>query len=128
MAIASVNLDQFKSDSARANGLHKAAQADELQSPVYVLHRIGQKDRSAVKECIDAYGDWIWGMAKMFTNSTEAAEAVTENIFLHIWQNAERYDDSKFDERTFIAMIARLEIREHLKQSPDNKQDNSISA
>ena len=67
-------------------------------------------------------------MAKTFTNSTEAAEAVTENIFLHIWQNAERYDDSKIDERTFIAMIARLEIREHLKKSPNNKQDNSVSA
>jgi len=53
----------------------------------------------------------VWGLAKTFTNSTEAAEAVTENIFLHIWQNAERYDDSKIDERTFIAMIARLEIR-----------------
>ncbi len=127
MVIAREKLEQFKSGSARENGHHRAARADELQSPIPVLHRIGQEDRSAVKECIGTYGDWVWGLAKTFTNSTEAAEAVTENIFLHIWQNAERYD-SKIDERTFIAMIARLEIREHVKKSPDNKQDNSLSA
>jgi hypothetical protein len=52
-------LEQFKSGSAKANGLHRAAQGDELQSPVYVLHRIGQEDGSAVKEYIDTYGDWF---------------------------------------------------------------------
>lgn len=127
MAIAREKLEQLESGSMRADAGHRSAQANEMQRPIRVLSRIGQKDRSAVKECIDTYGDWIWGMAQTFTDSTEAAEAVTENVFLRIWQNAERYDDSKYDERTFIAIIARLEIRQHLKQSPDKRQDNFIS-
>ncbi len=99
----------------------------DLRQKGNILYRIGARDTSAVNDCIDTYWNWIWGAARKWTNSKEGAEALAEKIFWRIWQIAERSDSSNCGEQTFIAMIAKLEIREHLRQSPgDNVGDKGI--
>jgi RNA polymerase sigma-70 factor (ECF subfamily) len=78
---------------------------------------VAQGDRTAVKECIDNYGNLIWSIAKKFTNSTEDAEAVTREIFLNIWGYAARFEQTDFDELIFITLIARRQIRKYSEQS-----------
>jgi DNA-directed RNA polymerase specialized sigma24 family protein len=82
-----------------------------------VLPKAAKGDRTAIQECIDNYGDWIWSMAKKFTNSTEDAEAVTEAIFLNIWRYAARFEQTNFDELLFITIIARRQLRKYSEQS-----------
>ncbi len=82
-----------------------------------VLQRVAQGDRTAVKKCIDNYGNLIWSMAKKFTDSVEDAEAVTSEIFLNIWRYAERFEQTDFDELLFITLIARRQIRKYSEQS-----------
>lgn len=71
-----------------------------------ILQRIANKDRTAVKDCIDAYGNLIWALAKKFTGSTKEAEAATEKIFLDIWRYSERPNKTQSVEEKLIAMIA----------------------
>lgn len=78
-----------------------------------VLRRIAQRDKTAVKDCIDSYGNWIWAMAKKFTDTIEDAEAVTQEIFLNIWRYAARFEETNFDELLFIAVIARRQLRKY---------------
>ena len=82
-----------------------------------VLQRVANGDRTAIKECVDNYGNIIWSMAKKFTNSTEDAEAVTREIFLDIWRGAARFEQTDFDEPLFITLIARRQIRKYSEQS-----------
>lgn len=84
------------------------------------LQRIVQRDKTAVKDCIDNYGNLIWAMAKKFTDSTEDAEAVTQEIFLNIWRYAARFEESNFDELLFITTIARRHLRKYKVNSPIN--------
>lgn len=77
-----------------------------------ILPRLAEGDKSAVGECIDAYGSLIWGMAKKYSDSLEAAEQLTEQIFLDIWRHAARYDARKFSEPTFIIILCRRRIGE----------------
>ena len=51
-----------------------------------IFQRIADKDRTAVKDCIDAYGNFIWALAKNLTHSREEAEAATREIFIDIWR------------------------------------------
>lgn len=51
-----------------------------------VLQRIAEKDQTAVKDCIDVYGNFIWTLAKKFTRSREQAAIATEEIFTDIWR------------------------------------------
>jgi DNA-directed RNA polymerase specialized sigma24 family protein len=69
-----------------------------------ILERIAERDKTAVKDCIDTYGDFIWRLASKLTDSCEEAEAATEEIFIDIWQYCRR--DTKYAEEKLIAMIA----------------------
>ena len=71
-----------------------------------ILRRIAEKDKTAVKDCIDAYGNFIWALARNLTASREEAEAATEEIFIDIWRYCERARNTQSIEEKLIAMIA----------------------
>lgn len=54
-----------------------------------ILQRIAEKDKTAVKECIGAYGNFIGALARKLTASRAEAEVATEEIFIDIWQYCE---------------------------------------
>ena len=56
----------------------------QKQKPLTILQRIAERDQTAVKDCFDTYVNFIWAMARKFTNTTEEAEAATQEIFLDI--------------------------------------------
>ena len=71
-----------------------------------IFQRLAQLDKTAVKDCIDSYGNLIWALSKSKTNSLKEAESLTLEIFQDIWKHAERFDLNKCDEITFISVIA----------------------
>ena len=82
-----------------------------------ILKRIASGDRTAVEDCLSAYGGLVWSIArKMLRNNDDAEDAVQE-IFIDIWKNAGRYDESQASETTFIAMIARRRIIDRIRYS-----------
>ncbi len=60
-----------------------------------ILKRIGKLDKSAAEDCLNTYGNLIWGLAKRFTNSTEEAELVTLKIFNDIWHCAPQFNPTQ---------------------------------
>ncbi|MEJ7861856.1 MAG: hypothetical protein WKF90_09505 [Pyrinomonadaceae bacterium] len=82
-----------------------------------ILRRIAEKDKTAVKDCIDTYGNFIWAIARKLTASRE--EAATEEIFIDIWRYCERARNTQSIEKKLIAMIA---LRRLIKPSQQAKQ------
>ena len=80
-----------------------------------ILQRLAEKDKTAVADCIDAYGNFIWALARKFTNSPEEAEAAVQEIFIDIWRYAERADQAQSPENLLIALIARRRLIKYLK-------------
>ncbi len=58
-----------------------AVQKIQINNSSDILRRITQRDKTALKESIASYGNLVWAMAKKFTDTTEDAEAVTQEIF-----------------------------------------------
>lgn len=84
--------------------------------PRSLLHRVADGDMSAMQECIDEYGGLIWTLARrMSTTPTEAEDAVQE-VFIALWENAERFDATKGTEVTFVAMITRRRLVDRLRK------------
>jgi DNA-directed RNA polymerase specialized sigma24 family protein len=83
--------------------------------PSTILQRIAKKDKTAVKDCIDAYGNFIWALARKFTASTEEAEAAAQEIFHDIWRYSERASKSQSAESVLIALIARRRLTRYLQ-------------
>ncbi|MFZ1702544.1 MAG: sigma-70 family RNA polymerase sigma factor [Pyrinomonadaceae bacterium] len=93
-----------------------------------ILKRVADGDRTAVEDCLRQYGGLVWSIArKMLRNSDDAEDAVQE-IFVDVWKNAERFDETKSSETTFIAMIARRRLIDRIRfssrrLSPDSLDD-----
>jgi RNA polymerase sigma factor (sigma-70 family) len=92
-----------------------------------VLKRIAGGDSTAVRDCIDHYGALVWSLARRLSRTPTDAEDATQEIFLHIWQNAARFDDTKGSESLFIAMLARRRLIDRLrKSSTEPPMDSSV--
>lgn len=82
-----------------------------------ILQRVAERDKTAVKDCIDTYGNFIWALAKKFTHSTEEAEAATMEIFQDIWQYSKRGDEPQSAEEMVISQIARRRLIRYLNKA-----------
>lgn len=71
-----------------------------------ILQRIGKKDRTAINDCLDAYGDFVWTLTRKLTATLEEAELATQQIFTDIWRYCERPLNSHSAEKKVIATIA----------------------
>jgi RNA polymerase sigma-70 factor (ECF subfamily) len=92
---------------------YSAAQTNQSVDSTSFLQTVAKGERTAVKDCIDNYGDLVWSMVKKVTDSTEDAEAVTREIFLNIWRYAARFEQTNFDELLFITVVARRQLRKY---------------
>lgn len=79
-------------------------------TPSTILQRIAGGDTSAIDECVETYGGLVWSLAKRYCNNPDDAEDATQDIFLELWQKAERFDASRGSESTFIATLARRRL------------------
>ena len=80
-----------------------------------ILKRVAAGDADAVRECLDTYGGLVWSLARRMLRNTEDAEDVVQDVFVDIWKNAQRFDESLASETTFIAMIARRRIIDRVR-------------
>ena len=80
-----------------------------------ILQRIENKDKTAVKDCVDAYGNFVWALARKFTESREEAEAAVQEIFIDIWRYTERADKPPSAENLLIALIAKRRLIKRLQ-------------
>jgi RNA polymerase sigma-70 factor (ECF subfamily) len=82
-----------------------------------VLPRIAAGDEGAVEECLERYGGLVWSIARRLSASPVDAEDAVQDVFIELWQKAERFDATKASEKTFIAMIARRRLIDRLRRS-----------
>lgn len=81
-----------------------------------ILERIAAGDQAAVQECIDAYGDLVWSLARRFLRNDADAEDAVQDIFIDIWGSAGRYDRNVASEVAFVSTIARRRLIDRLRQ------------
>ncbi|MCK6447226.1 MAG: sigma-70 family RNA polymerase sigma factor [Planctomycetes bacterium] len=75
-----------------------------------ILERVATGEAGAVQECIERYGPLVYALARSFGRDAHAIEDAVQETFLHLWQVAARFDPSRSNEATFVAMIARRRL------------------
>ena len=82
-----------------------------------ILKRVASGDRNAVEDCLKKYGGLVWSLARRMLRNSDDAEDAVQEIFVDIWKNADRFDETKSSETTFIAMIARRRLIDKIRHS-----------
>lgn len=81
-----------------------------------ILNRIAEGDKTAVQDCLDKFGGLVWSLARRMCPNKEDAEDAVQEIFIDVWKNAGRFDETQASETTFIAMIARRRLIDRLRK------------
>ena len=93
------------------------------QSLDSVLAEVARREPQSLNHCIERYGNLIWSIAKRYSPSQADAEDAVQEIFLELWQKADRFNPSLSAESTFVTMIARRRLIDRFR-----KQSRSVEA
>lgn len=80
-----------------------------------ILQRVASGDPSAVQDCLAKYGGLVWSIARKMLRNPDDAEDAVQEVFVDIWKNAAKFDETKSSETTFIAMIARRRVIDKIR-------------
>ncbi len=81
--------------------------ANKLTESESILHRIAAGDGGAMRECIDRYGNLLWGIVRRYVKDTTEAEDLVQEVFTEIWKKAGSFNPNVASETTYIGLIAR---------------------
>ena len=109
MASLAINKSNYLSKS-----MTKAKKIEKIEDSI--LFSLAKEETGAFEKLVDQYGNLIWSIARRYlSNQTEAEDAVQE-VFIAIWKSAGRFDPTKASEVTFVSMIARRRLIDHLRK------------
>jgi RNA polymerase sigma-70 factor (ECF subfamily) len=86
---------------------------DDTEKPLLPL--IAQGIGVAVNQCVERYGPLVWSMARRMSPSRADAEDAVQEIFMHLWRSAGRFDPLRGAERTFVALLARRRLIDRMR-------------
>lgn len=79
----------------------------ELLDDKELMRRIARKDTEALEEVYDRYERAVYAFAYRIVHDTMAAEEVVQELFMRVWNHAERYDRGQGKLSTWMFTIAR---------------------
>jgi RNA polymerase sigma-70 factor (ECF subfamily) len=80
-----------------------------------ILERIAAGDSAAVQECIKAYGDLVWSLARRMLRNHADAEDAVQDVFIDLWNSAARFDRNVASEVAFVSTVARRRLIDRLR-------------
>jgi RNA polymerase sigma-70 factor (ECF subfamily) len=69
----------------------------------------------AVRQLMSRYERLVLSLARRYTVDPSEAEDAVQDIFLSLWQNADRFDAARASEPVFITVIARRRLIERAR-------------
>ena len=109
--MASLAINQSNYLSKSMTGIKKTKKLEDS-----ILFSLAKEEAGAFEKLVDQYGNLIWSIARRYlSNQTEAEDAVQE-VFIAIWKSAGRFDPNKASEITFVSMIARRRLIDHVRK------------
>jgi RNA polymerase sigma factor (sigma-70 family) len=79
--------------------------------------RLGAGDEQALAEAYDQFSPMVYGLAVRVTGDRAAAEDVTQEVFLHLWQRPAAFDPDRGRLRAWLATMAHHRAVDHLRRA-----------
>jgi RNA polymerase sigma-70 factor (ECF subfamily) len=71
-----------------------------------VRDRLVARDQTALSELYDQFGSYVFGLAARVIGDRHAAEDVTQEVFLSLWERPEAFEPARGRLRTFLGTLA----------------------
>jgi RNA polymerase sigma-70 factor, ECF subfamily len=67
-----------------------------------LVSAVAQRDEAALAELYRRYGPIVTGLARRILGDPQLAEDITQEVFVHLWKNADRFDVQRGKLRTLL--------------------------
>lgn len=81
-----------------------------------VFAEIRQGDKGALVRVYDEYSGLVYGVALRVLHNAQAAQDVTQEVFLQLWRNPAAFDDSRGRLAPWLAVITRHKAVDSLRK------------
>ena len=85
-----------------------------LDDPTLV-RRIAARDQVALGELYDRFSSLLLALVRRILNNEAEAEEILQEVFLQVWNQAERYDRRRSSVSTWLVLIARSRAIDRLR-------------
>jgi RNA polymerase sigma-70 factor, ECF subfamily len=82
-----------------------------------LMHKVAAGDDQAVAELYDRFGSLVFKVARQFLSSQAEAEDAVQEVFVRLWQTADRYDPRRAKLVTWVMLIARRHLIDRIRRS-----------
>lgn len=102
----------------RTRGVTAAVTARAVSSDweVAVRARLAAGDEVALGEVYDQLSSFVFGIAQRVLGDARAAEDVSQEVFLHIWEHPEAFDPERGSLRTWLGTLAHRRAVDHVRR------------
>lgn len=81
------------------------------------MHRVASGDESAVAELYDRFGSLVFRVSRQLLPTQSEAEDAVQEVFIRLWQTADRYDPRRAKLVTWVMLITRRHLIDRLRRS-----------
>lgn len=104
-----------------------AVQASNAHELAPLMQAVAAKDRRALAELYDRTSAKLFGICMRLLGSEPEAEEVLQDVYLTVWNKADRFDGRKASPITWLAVLARNKAIDRLRRhsAPVTNLDDS---
>ena len=88
-----------------------------------LIRRLRRRDEAALREVYEQFGRATFGLLLQLLRDRATAEDVQQQVFLEVWQRADRYDPGRGSLLTWIMTIARSRAIDELRRRVPEPRD-----
>ncbi|HUI47279.1 MAG TPA: sigma-70 family RNA polymerase sigma factor [Acidimicrobiia bacterium] len=93
-----------------------------------VRTRLIARDPGALTETYDQLGSYVFGLAARVIGDRRAAEDITQDVFLALWERPEAFDPERGRLRTFIGTVAHRRAVDVVRREEARRRRNARDA
>jgi RNA polymerase sigma factor (sigma-70 family) len=81
-----------------------------------VRERLAAGDEDALAEVYDQYASFVYGLAARVVGDPKAAEDVSQDVFVGLWERPEAFDPGRGSLRTWLATLAHRRAVDYVRR------------
>jgi len=86
-----------------------------MPSDADLVASVTNRDEAALATLYQRHGAAVWGLARRVTGDRQAAEEVTQTVFLELWSHADRFDPARGAVRSWLLAQAHGRAVDHVR-------------
>lgn len=86
-----------------------------MPSDADLMASVTHRDETALATLYQRHGAAVWGLARRVTGDPQAAEEVTQTVFLELWSHAERFDPARGAVRSWLLAQSHGRAVDHVR-------------